>query len=49
VDNGWGDDIAVKNDEEPKKPKLLNGRYLKIKKLGEGAFNVVYLATDLRP
>ena len=40
---GWGDEPAVK------KPKLLNGRYLKIKKLGQGSFNVVYLAEDLLP
>lgn len=34
---------------EEKKPKLLNGRYKKIVKLGEGSFNVVYLAEDLYP
>lgn len=38
-------------DDEPKDPKrkLLNGRYLKIKKLGQGSFNTVYLAEDLYP
>lgn len=39
------------DDEPPKKlkKKLLNGRYLKIKKLGQGSFNTVYLAEDLYP
>lgn len=37
------------DDDEPKKPKLLNGRYLKIKKLGDGSFCTVYLAEDLLP
>lgn len=32
-----------------KNPKLLNGRYEKVKKLGSGSFNVVYLARDLLP
>lgn len=39
------------DDDEPKKPKqkVFNGRYLKIKKLGQGSFNTVYLAQDLIP
>jgi len=34
---------------DPNKQKLLNGRYLKVKKLGQGSYNVVYLAEDLLP
>ena len=41
--NDWG--VIV----QEKQPKLLNGRYEKVKKLGEGAYNVVYLAKDLMP
>jgi serine/threonine protein kinase len=29
--------------------KLLNNRYLKIKRLGEGAYGYVYLAIDMKP
>jgi serine/threonine protein kinase len=32
-----------------KESKLLNGRYRKIKKLGQGSYNVVYLAEDMLP
>ena len=31
----------------PKLPKMFNGRYQKVKKLGEGSFNWVYVAKDL--
>jgi len=33
--------------ENEDKVKIYNGRYLKIKKIGEGSFNTVYLAEDL--
>ena len=32
-----------------KKHKILNGRYLKLKEIGVGSFNCVYLAEDLLP
>ena len=43
---GWGDSPKAQVEETK---KLLNGRYLKIKKLGAGSFNIVYLAEDLLP
>ena len=43
----WDDDKP--KVDFPKEPKLLNGRYKKIKKLGQGSYNVVYLAEDLLP
>ncbi len=32
-----------------KTPPLLNNRYQKVKRLGEGTFGVVYLAIDTKP
>lgn len=37
------------NDDGPKKVKIFNDRYKKVKKLGEGSFNIVSLAEDLYP
>ena len=38
-----------KKAESSTKVKVYNGRYLKIKKIGEGTFNNVYLTQDLIP
>ena len=46
---GWSDDEKPQVKIEKKEGKLLNGRYKKIKKLGQGSYNVVYLAEDLLP
>jgi len=48
VGGGWDEDMLVRAEPENEK-KLLNGRYRKIKKLGAGSYNVVYLAEDLLP
>jgi hypothetical protein len=34
-------------EKKLKQHKILNGRYLKIKEIGVGSFNCVYLAEDL--
>jgi serine/threonine protein kinase len=34
---------------ESSQPKLLNNRYQKVKRLGEGAYGAVYLAIDMKP
>jgi serine/threonine protein kinase len=34
---------------ESSQAKLLNNRYQKVKRLGEGAYGAVYLAVDMKP